>query len=433
MLSTDTHTLELQPKTQTGHAPFGGTLDDWLAWQNSLHTCDIALGLDRVRTVARRMGVLQLGARCVIVAGTNGKGSCVRLLESLLQARGRRVGAYTSPHLWRYNERVRIEATQADDASLCTAFAAVESARDSVPLTYFEFGTLAALWLFRRAELDYVLLEVGLGGRLDAVNIMDADVALITNIGLDHTALLGETREQVGTEKAGVMRTGRPVVSAEREPPQSVIQHAEATGAPMVRLGESFDMDAEGWWGWSTQRMALPQPLPSHVLPANLSASLAVVTLLGERPESVETIQRACQAQHTLHGRCELVDDGNIPVIYDVGHNVEAVAPLMTWLRDHPITGATHVVIGMLADKPVEQVAHLLACEADDFYTADLAAVSNRGLDAESLARRIGHAARPAGQPDAALARARRAAETADRIVVCGSFFMIAHARKAPC
>lgn len=428
MLAPEAGTSEIQPAA----APVGGTLDDWLDWQNNLHTRDIALGLDRIKAVAQRLGVLQLDTCCVIVAGTNGKGSCVRLLESFLRDRGRRVGAYTSPHLWRYNERVRIDATEADDTALCTAFAAVEAARDEVPLTYFEYGTLAALWLFREAELDYVLLEVGLGGRLDAVNIIDADVALITNIGLDHVALLGDTREAVGSEKAGVMRTGQPVVCTDRDVPQSVTEHARSLGASLYCLGQAHDIDAGSWRGWSGREVVWPASLPPAIQPDNLAGVLAVLSLL-EEPPSADAVQRACERQSSLHGRCEVVANGDVPIIYDVGHNAEAVEPLVQYLRAHAASGKTHVVIGMLADKPVEQVTSRLAPQADVFYTADLSTLSPRGADDATLARRIGHGARPAGRPDAALASVQARAERGDRIVVCGSFFMIGNARKQPC
>lgn len=411
--------------------PHGGTLAQWLDWQLELHPNTIELGLERVRCVAARLGVLPFATRCVVVAGTNGKGSCVHLIEALLRARGHRVGTYTSPHLWRYNERVHIAGREAGDAALCRAFGAVESARRGIRLTYFEFGTLAALWLFQRAELDYAVLEVGLGGRLDAVNIVDADVALITNIGLDHSAYLGDTREAVGAEKAGVMRGGRPVVCADRALPGSVVHHAEAAGAPMYRLGEDFDVDAEGWRGWSG--MNVGRPLPPHVCSDNLAAALAVVALLDELPRSHQALEQACRGQRALHGRCEIVEDGPVQIIHDVAHNAEAAAMLSVFLRRNPIPGATHIVLGMLADKPVEAVARTLAAVADHFHAADLSAVSARGLDSTALARRIGRGARPAGPPSAALAHVRKLAGGGDRIVVCGSFFTVAGARGEAC
>lgn len=430
-------TVDKSTAAPAADAPRGGTLAAWLDWQLRLHSRAIDLGLDRVREVAQRLGVLPLPARCVVVAGTNGKGSCVHLIEALLRDRGHNVGSYTSPHLWRYNERVRIDGCEAGDDALCAAFEAVELAREVVSLTFFEYGTLAALWLFRQAGIDHAVLEIGLGGRLDAVNIIDADVALITNIGLDHADYLGATREAIGAEKAGVMRSRRPVVSADRDLPRTVATHAADVGAQLYRIGDAFEIDAHGWRGWDRQGVDWLQPLPAHVLADNLASALAVVELLGELPHSAAAVMRACAAQRTLRGRCEIVEDGPVPVVYDVAHNVEAVALLVAYLRNHPVAGATHVVIGMLADKPVEAVAGLLAPLADCFYAADLAAISERGfsdrrLDATALARRVGHGAEPAGVPAAALARARMAARPGDRIVVCGSFYTVAHARLEP-
>lgn len=409
--------------------PHGGTLAAWLDWQMHLHSHEIELGLDRVQEVAQRLGVLPLDARCIIVAGTNGKGSCVRLIEALLKDQGCRVGAYTSPHLWHYNERVRIDGTDAEDAALCGAFEAVERAREQVALTYFEFGTLAALWLFQQSRLDYAVLEVGMGGRLDAVNIIDADVALITNIGLDHGAYLGNTREAIGREKAGVMRAGTPVVCADRDLPQSVVTYAADVGACMYRIGDAFDIHGSQWQGWAGQSVTWSTPLSAHVLTDNLAASLAVVEILEQRPDSENAVSRACAARQALHGRREIVEDGSVSIIYDVAHNAEAVAVLVAYLRDNPVSGATYVVIGMLSDKPVEAVAAMLAPLTHRFYAADLAAISSRGIDAETLAGRIGHGAQASGTPDVALVRARGNAQPGDRIVVCGSFYTVSHAR----
>lgn len=422
--------LSADPVATPGEPPHGGTLAAWLDWQTRLHSHRIELGLERVRQVAERLHVLPLQARSVIIAGTNGKGSCAWLIEALLRDRGHRVGSYTSPHLWRYNERVRIDGAEAGDAALCSAFEAVEAARANVNLTYFEFGTLAALWLFQRSKLDYAVLEVGMGGRLDAVNIVDADVALITNIGIDHAAFLGDTRAAIGHEKAGIMRTNRPVVCADRDMPQSIAAHADNIGAQLYRIGCSFDVDDRGWRGWAERTMHWAASLPDHVVPENLAAALAVTALLGALPRTEEAVSRACTAQRGLHGRREIVEDGGVSVIYDVGHNAQAIAVLVAWLRNHPVPGATHVVIGMLADKPVEAVAAMLAPVTGHFYAADLAAINNRGVDAATLARRVGHGAAPSDSPRAALAAARARARTGDRIVVCGSFYTVAHARR---
>lgn len=408
-------------------APRGGNLADWLDWQMHVHSQRIELGLERVHEVADRLGILPLDARRVVIAGTNGKGSCAHLTEALLHSGGRSVGMYTSPHLWRYNERVRINGTQAGDDALCAAFEAVETARGQVSLTYFEFGTLAALWLFQRAGVDYAVLEVGLGGRLDAVNIVDADVALITNIGMDHAAYLGNTREAIGREKAGIMRSGKPVVCADRDLPASVSEHAEQVGAQMYCIGKAFDIQDHQWQGWAGQNVSWDVSLPAYLLADNLAASLAVVELLGESPGS-EVPEEVFSAQQTLRGRREITNDGAVPIIYDVGHNAEAIAVLAAYLRDNPVSGATHLILGMLSDKPVEAVAGLLAPLIDFCYTANLATVSDRGIDDKTLAARVCHDAQPAGTPSAALTHVRAQAQPGDRIVVCGSFHTVAQA-----
>ncbi len=216
------------------------TLADWLTWQDSLHPRKIDLGLERVVAVARRLEVLQPGYRVVTVAGTNGKGSSVALLEAIYRNAGYRTGSYTSPHLLRYNERIRIDGREVDDTALCAAFERVDQARDGVSLTYFEFGTLAALLLFDTAGLDIALLEVGMGGRLDAVNIIDADVALVTSIGIDHSAWLGNDRETIGREKAGIFRAGRPAVCSDPSPPTSLRQHAAGHRCALVCAGRGI-------------------------------------------------------------------------------------------------------------------------------------------------------------------------------------------------
>lgn len=415
----------------TRTAPFGGSLAEWLDWQLALHSREIDLGLERIRIVARRLGVLPFSARSVVIAGTNGKGSCARLLESFLNGQGRCVGTFTSPHLWRYNERIRVNSVDVPDADLCTVFTAVETARRDVSLTFFEYGTLAALWLFKRAAVDFAVLEVGLGGRLDAVNIVDAEVALITNVGLDHTDFLGDTREAIGAEKAGILRAGRPAVCADRAVPESVTEQARVLGAPLYRLGCAFDMvDSGHWRGWGGRAATWPAEAATGVLDDNLAAVLAVMALLDEMPD-MATITQACRAQEALHGRREQVD-GDVSIIYDVGHNVEAVTVLVAFLQEHPISGATHVVIGMLSDKPVEAAGAVLAQVADYFYAANLAALSPRGLDSHTLAARLGRNAAESNSPAAALGAAQTAARPGDRIVVCGSFFTVAHARRDP-
>lgn len=406
------------------------TLEDWLAWQLTLHASEMDLGLDRVSRVAERLGCLPLSARTVVIAGTNGKGSCAALLDSLLSVHGR-VGTFTSPHLWRYNERIRIDGEQARDGDLCLAFAAIEEARGDISLTYFEFGTLAALWLFAREGVDYAVLEVGLGGRLDAVNIVDADVSLITNIGLDHIDWLGGDRESIGKEKAGILRTDRPAVCADRDMPASIADAAARLELSLARIGRDFDLVCQdhAWYFQQGDGSSVTIPLFDGVLVDNLAAVLAVhQALLGDLP-TLDAIASACEAQYRLPGRRERID-GSPAIIYDVAHNAEAVAVLVDDLQAHPVFGQTHVVLGMLADKPVARVVELLAPVATRFYLAGLDALSTRGLSAGTLAARAGLGDSACfGDPAAALQGALAVADNADRIVVCGSFLTVAEAR----
>lgn len=405
------------------------SLAQWLDYQLANHPREIELGLDRVRDVAERLHLLPVAYNTITVAGTNGKGSCVVLAAGLIGARGR-VGTYTSPHLWRYNERIAIDGKPVSDASLIAAFEAVETARGETSLTYFEYGTLAALWLFAKAAVDIAILEVGLGGRLDAVNVVDADVALITSIGLDHTQWLGDTREAIGAEKAGIMRCGQPVLCGDRNPPASITGHAAQVDAELTLIGQDFDIvsTADIWQGTGALH-ALRMPPHVAVYSDNLALTVAGVTKAGYEPAIVD-VERACRCQAALPGRREIID-GPVPIIYDVAHNEDAMALLVDAMQRQPVQGRTHVVLGMLADKPVETVGERLAPLANVFYPAGLDGATPRGLDGQTLAARLGYAGPTFADPRAALAAARAAAANGDRIIVCGSFFTVAEARSS--
>jgi dihydrofolate synthase/folylpolyglutamate synthase len=402
-------------------------LAQWLDYQLALHPSTIELGLERVRQVANRLGLLPVPYLTFTVAGTNGKGSCVALVAGLIDDHVR-VGTYTSPHLWRYNERIVIAGAPVSDDALVAAFEAVEAARGEVSLTYFEFGTLAALWLFARAGIEAAVLEVGLGGRLDAVNVVDADVALITSIGLDHTQWLGDTRAAIGAEKAGIMRSNRPVLCGDRDPPGSLVAHAEQVGADLALIGRDFDITAAGGvWQGAGKLRGLRLPPHESVYADNLALAVAGVMAADYRPAAGDA-KRACRRQAKLPGRREIVD-GPVRIVYDVAHNEEAVALLVEVVRRRPASGRTHVVLGMLADKAVAAVGALLAPIADVFYPAGLDTVTPRGLDASTLANRLGHTGPVFAVPSAALAAARAAADNGDEIIVCGSFHTVAEAR----
>ncbi len=415
----------------------------WLAYLETLHPKAIAMGLDRVEAVRARMGVA-LACPVVTVGGTNGKGSTCALLEAMYAAAGFRTGLYSSPHLVRYNERVRIAGAEATDAELIAAFDAVEDARVGTggaptPLTYFEFGTLAALWLFARAALDVVVLEVGLGGRLDAVNIVDADVAVITSIDLDHMEFLGPTREAIAREKAGIFRAGRPVVCAETDPPVPLVAHAAALGAPVALLGRDYGSvpAATQWeyWGPGGRRYGLPHPAlrGAHQL-ANAATALAVLDALRARLPVAGGAVRAGLAAVALAGRFQVLP-GRPTVVLDVAHNPHAAQVLATAAGTMGFHAQTFAVFGMLADKDIGGVVAAIAPRIDRWYVATLP--GPRGAGSAALQAILGRAGvapaavRAFDDVAAALAAARGDAGEADRIIVFGSFLTVAAALAA--
>lgn len=410
------------------------TLGEWLAWQETFHHSEIDLGLDRVLRVARELIELPPRYPVITVAGTNGKGSVLACLQAILLAADYRTGLYTSPHLIRYNERVAIAGEMADDAVLMEAFAAVDAARGSTSLTYFEFSTLAALLIFQRREVDVGLLEIGMGGRLDAVNIVAPDVAVITNIALDHQAWLGHDREAIGREKAGIMRTGRPVVCGDPEPPHSLVAHAGEIGAHLLRVNQDYDFARTGsGWAFRGQSSSIEDlPLPAlrgETQVANAALALAALQCLGDRLPVATGHIRSGLTGITLPGRVQL--RGSAPQwVLDVCHNPDSAAVLADWLAAEPCSGRTRLVLGMLGDKDVEAVARILAPRVDVWYLASLA--GSRGLSASALAGRIGPVVAPGALTFASVAGAcKKAAADAtadDRIVVCGSFHTVGEA-----
>ena len=408
------------------------SLAEWLEFIGRQHPDAIALGLDRVREVLGRMAV-RIECPVLTVAGTNGKGSVCAMLEAILHASGRRVGLYTSPHLLRYNERVRIGMREAADERLAESFAAVEQARRAVPLTYFEYGTLAALWLFAREAPDALVLEVGLGGRLDAVNALDADCAVVTSIALDHVEYLGDSREAIGREKAGIFRRARPAIVAEADPPASVLEAAERVGAPLLRLGRDFGYRAHpgqwDYWGPGTRRAALAHPaLRGQRQLRNAAAALAALDALRERlPVGMQDVRRGL-AEVALPGRFQVLP-GRPQVILDVAHNVEAAQALAENLGAAGYAAQTLAVFGMLRDKDIAGVARQMAPRVTRWHLCGLG--GPRGADAETLARILACAGirapllRHAGAAEA-FAAAREAAGENDKIVAFGSFLTVA-------
>ncbi len=408
------------------------TLNEWLTWLEAGQNARIELGLDRVARVLERMGRQSLHCPIITVAGTNGKGSCVALLEAILSAAGYRVGVYTSPHLLKYNERVRVAGAPATDEALCAAFSRVDNARGDTALTYFEFGTLAAIEHFARTFPDAVILEVGLGGRLDACNVLDADVALVTRIGLDHQDWLGSDRESVAIEKAGIFRAGRPAVCGDPEPPATIETEARRIGATLYQSGSHFhfrmDFPDWNWWCDAGRHEALPLPgLPGVHQAANAAAVLMVLELLADRlPVGRDALHRGL-AEAALPGRFQVVA-GTPELILDVAHNPQAAQALAELLRRRSCSGQTHVILGMLEDKDTGGFVAELQEVVDHWHLAGLSV--SRGLSAQSLGQRLRDAGCHPSSESVGVTEAfqcvERSAEPEDRIVACGSFYTVA-------
>ena len=409
------------------------TLDDWLAHCEQLHPKTIDMGLDRVRAVAERMG-LRFDCPVFTVAGTNGKGSTCAMLEAILTQAGFRTGLFTSPHLVRFEERCRIRGQNVDASDLVAAFARVESARAEISLTYFEFTTLAILDTLARAGLDAVILEVGLGGRLDAVNIIDTDCAIITSIDIDHAELLGDTREKIGFEKAGILRTGRPAIVSDPVPPQSVIDRATEIGADLWLLGRDFNYSGDKQqWAWAGRGrryagLAYPALRGANQL-INASGVLAALTAMRQQlPVTAQAVRNGL-ALVDLPGRFQVVP-GQPALVLDVAHNPHSVAALALNLDAMGFYPTTHAVFGAMTDKDLAPMLHRMDPLVDRWYFADLPtprAAGGAALQAawQALTQRKDASSAVFSQPLDALHAAAAKAQAADRIVVFGSFYTV--------
>jgi dihydrofolate synthase / folylpolyglutamate synthase len=415
------------------------SLEGWLALLEARHGARIRLGLDRVQAVLARLAA-RSEAVVISVGGTNGKGSVCAMLESILGAAGFRVGVYTSPHLVRYTERVRIDGREIDEARMVSAFDTVEQARQNVDLTYFEHGTLAAWDIFCRQPLDVIILEVGLGGRLDAVNAIEPDCSIVTSIALDHMDFLGSTREQIGFEKAGIFRSGKPAICGDPQPPASLLAHAAGIGAQLWVSGRDFGFggDRQQWGFWRYQDvpargkllrrggLAYPALRGANQL-LNASAVLAALELLRERiPVSMQAVRQGLMMVE-LPGRFQVLP-GKPVVVLDVAHNPQAAGVLAENLSNMGFYPETWAVFGAFGDKDVEGIASLLRNRIDHWLLASLP--GPRGLSAEALRARleragITEAVECFDSPVEAFAAARANAGESDRIVTFGSFVTV--------
>lgn len=416
------------------------TLDDWLRHCEQIHPTTIDMGLARVGEVARRMG-LRFDCPVITVAGTNGKGSTCAMLEAVALQSGYRPGVYTSPHLVHFEERCRVGGEIVAAADLLAHFEAVEAARLQAPevsLSYFEFTTLAIMRLMSLARLDVAILEVGLGGRLDATNIIDADCAVITSIDLDHTELLGPDRDSIGREKAGIMRTGRPVIVSDPMPPQSVIDHAMEIGADLWRFGKDFNYDGDKQqWGWAGRGrryagLAYPALRGANQLVNAAGALAALEAIRSQVPVTAQAV-RTGLAMVELPGRFQIIP-GQPTLVLDVAHNPHSVAALTANLDAMGYFPSTHAVFGAMRDKDLEPMLAKVAPLIDRWYLTDLPTA--RAETAQHLQARL-EALQAQGvvranavvqafaNPQQALDAAVEAAEAADRIVVFGSFYTV--------
>ncbi|HEY9278619.1 MAG TPA: bifunctional tetrahydrofolate synthase/dihydrofolate synthase [Eoetvoesiella sp.] len=408
-------------------------LADWLSYLESLHHKAIELGLDRVRAAADRLE-LKLPFVKITVGGTNGKGSTCAMLEAILLAGGYRTGLYTSPHLIDFNERIRVNGELASDEEIIEQFNYIESVRGDVSLSYFEYTTLAALRLFEQKGVDVVILEVGLGGRLDAVNIVDADCAIVTSIDIDHTEWLGDTREKIGLEKAHIFRPGCPAICADPVPPQTLIDYAQEIGADLWLFGKDFNYsgDRQQWaYGGRSQRrsgLAYPALRGANQL-LNASAALAALEALRTQLVVPQQAVRLGLSQATLPGRLQILP-GTPTIVLDVAHNPHAAAALGQNLDGMAFYPYTHAVVGMLNDKDIAAVVGKLASRVDHWYCAGLE--GPRGTSGEQLAQIVRGVLPPAGKepvtvssfdnPVQAFTEAQKRASENDRILVFGSF-----------
>ncbi|AOV17365.1 hypothetical protein BJI67_10120 [Acidihalobacter aeolianus] len=412
------------------------TLDDWLRWQETLAPKAIELGLERVHEVAARLDLLQPSCPVITVGGTNGKGSTVSMLTSMLHAGGYRVGTYLSPHLLKYNERVNVAGQPVEDALLCDAFADIDAARGEHRLTYFEFGTLAALWCFARLRVDAMVLEVGLGGRLDAVNIVDADVAVITTVDIDHAEWLGDTRELIAIEKAGIQRPGRPILCGDRNPPGTLLQASAEAGSRLLCIGHDFDAQshADGMtWRFGKMEARLPNPgLRGTFQIDNAACACTALACLQDQLPVTAHAMASGLASVRLAARFEPMQGAACPIYLDVAHNPQAARALAGLLATNPVTGRTLAVFSALSDKDVSGIAAAMDQVIDEWFVGGLDGA--RGLDAVSLIARMRPTQGVVHTCDTvaeAYTQASRMSRPNDRIVVFGSFLTVAAVRQA--
>lgn len=405
-------------------------LSQWLDYLEALHPRKIDLGLERITAVAERMNLRPVSVPVITVAGTNGKGSTITTLEALAVNAGLRCGVFTSPHFLRYNERIRVSGREADDAGICDAFEAIDRDRGDISLSYFEFSFLAALWLFKRDQVDAVFLEVGLGGRLDAVNCIDADVAVITSIALDHQHMLGDTREQIAIEKAGIARKNKPLVLAEPDPPANLLPHLHALNVQLLALHQDFaPTDAGGFYVNQQGRQELAGRAPiAGVLPVNVAAALQAFAVAGfSLPDIIDGHRLLPQG---VTGRRQSYLFEGKTVLLDVAHNEAAVIALADYLAATPVKGKTIALFNAMSDKDIRGMIRAVSAQVDTWWLTALPDTPRAAAPKDVLTllrdEGVSSAAHLADHPVKAFACACETVAEADRLVVFGSFFTVA-------
>ena len=407
------------------------SLDDWLAWQTTLHAREIELGLDRIETVASRLGLLDCPFKVITVAGTNGKGSSVAMLSAILDCAGYKVGTYTSPHILRYNERIKISLQCADDQELCASFTRIDQARETISLSFFEFATLAALDIFHQHQVDIAVLEVGLGGRLDATNMIDCDLALITSIGLDHTEWLGDNRESIGFEKAGILRSGKPAICSDSQPPQSIQQVARDKNAALYQIGDDFGFETfDTHWNFVSDDHAitnLPMPNLEGLIQVQNAAGVIKGLQCLQDLDIPETAIREGLQKLDLDGRFQRLSK-HCEVILDVAHNHDSAKNLARNLAANANQKRTIAVFSVLSDKDVESIAELIHPFVTDWYIAVVN--SARGMDISKVKQALEAHTCPQSisqfdSVELAYQQALLDATTEDRVLVFGSIFTV--------
>ncbi len=409
-------------------------LQDWLKWQQTLHSQKIELGLDRIAEVANALDILQPNYQVITVAGTNGKGSIVAILESIYHQAGYRVASYTSPHLLHYNERIRVEQKNIDDETLCKAFDLVDQARGETSLSYFEFGTLAAMQIFKDVQPDVAIYEVGLGGRLDAVNILNTDLAIVSSIGIDHVQWLGTTRESIGLEKAGIFRSHRPAICGEEEPPESLVKYAQELDSKLYLINKdySYHRNENQTWSFNSSKLNWENlPIPS--LYGDTQVSNAATALMGllsiddKMPVTRQSVDRGLNNINLL-GRFQRISNSR-EIILDVAHNLDSAKVMVKNLQDLDPVAKTYAVFAVLADKDVDGIIDSVKGLIDKWFISQLD--TERTLNCKKLQKILKQNCpdcnvQPYPSISEAYLAAKQAAGNSSRIVVFGSFLTVA-------